>query len=263
MRSQNLAVLTAEIKARHPGVVIYGIGDDAHKLRTSDHNEDDTTGSRAAQSDADTNPEHRAIDVMLGPAFSVAQAYTLINEILGNARLRARLWYINFQNYQWSRSNGWVRRDNSDDPHPSHVHFSALASDDENTAGWLAGEGDTEVLKATRGMGQNGAPPHDNVLFLQRMMNHLIEGDPRLAEHPLSVDGNYGGQTAYWVSVLLTGGAGDVVDGDWFGRLVSMVASKRGNQEVGAHAVNMPHGGEIPDTATFTIPEQRVTAVLS
>lgn len=260
-RATNLAVLTAELKARYPGIVIYGIGDDAHKLRTSDHNEDDTAGSRAAQSDSDTKPEHRAIDVMLGSSFNRTQALALINEILANARLKARLWYINFENWQWSRSNGWVRRDNSDDPHPTHIHFSALAADDENAAAWLAGEGE-DVLKATRGMGQNGAPPHDNVLFLQRMMNYVIEGDPRLGEHPLTIDGNYGGQTAWWVSVLLTGGAGDVVDGNMFGVLCAMVGDRRAAGTVTAHAAT-PHGGEVPDTATFTIPAQTVTASLS
>lgn len=260
-RSANLATLSAELKARYPGVTIYGIGDDAHRLRTSDHNEDDTSGSRAAQSDSDSRPEHRAIDVMLGSSFNRAQAYAVINEILGSARLRARLWYINFENYQWSRSNGWVRRDNSDDPHPTHVHFSALAADDENAAGWLAGQGE-EVLKATRGMGQNGAPPHDNVLYLQRLMNVLIEGDPRLAEHPLGVDGNYGGQTAYWVSVLLTGGAGDVVDGKAFGDLVEMVSRKRASDGVWLHS-QTPHGGELPDTLTLALPAQTVTAVVS
>lgn len=259
MRARNMQSLTNDFKARHSGVVVYGVGDDAHKLRVSDHNEDDTAGSRAAQSDADTTPEHRAIDVMLGPAISESQLQAAINEILASQRLKARLKYINFKNWQWSRSNGWVRRDNSDDPHPTHAHFSGDAANDDDASGWLS-QGGEEVLKATKGMGQNGSPPHDNVMYLQRLMNCLIEGDPRLAEHPLNVDGNYGGQTAYWVSVLLTGGAGDVVDGDWFGRLVSMVASKRGNEEVYAHNANANHGGELPDTLTFTIPAQIVTA---
>src|SRR5688572_19753548 len=213
MRAPSMQALTNDFKARHPGVTVYGIGDDAHKLRISDHNEDDTAGSRAAQSDADTIPEHRAIDVMLGPALSESQLQAAINEILASQRLKARLKYINFKNWQWSRSSGWVRHDNSDDPHPTHAHFSGDAANDADTSGWLS-HGGEEVLKATKGMGQNGAPPHDNVMYLQRLMNYLIEGDPRLTEHPLNVDGNYGGQTAYWVSVLLTGGAGDVVDGN-------------------------------------------------
>ena len=203
---------------------------------------------------------------MLGSAFNRTQAYALINEILGSTRLKARLWYINFENYQWSRSNGWVRRDNSDDPHPTHIHISALAADDENTAAWLS-EGEEEMLKATRGMGQNGAPPHNNVLFVQRAMNFLIDGTDYAArrdsgEHPLGVDGNYGGQTAYWVSVLLTGGDGNEVNGDWFARLTSMLSSKRGNEEVAAHVTNAQHGGELPETVLMTLPEQTVTTVV-
>src|SRR5688572_30450143 len=99
MRARNMQSLTDAVKRRHPGVVIYGIGDDAHKLRTSDHNEDDTAGSRAAQTDADSNPEHRAIDIMLGPAFSVADAYDLIGDLLADSSARARLFYLLFDGW--------------------------------------------------------------------------------------------------------------------------------------------------------------------
>ena len=64
MRSKNMQVLTDDVKQRHPGVVIYGIGDDAHKKRRSGHNEDDTPGSLPEREDADNKPEHRAIDIM-------------------------------------------------------------------------------------------------------------------------------------------------------------------------------------------------------
>lgn len=270
MRALNMQALTNDIKARHPGVTIYGIGDDAHKTRSSDHNEDDTAGSKAAQSDSDSTPEHRAIDVMLGPALNRNQMYAIINEILADPDDLARLWYMNFENWQWSRSNGWVKTDNSDDPHPSHGHFSGLASQDENSSPWLTGGG-TDVLRATRGMGQNGAPPHDNVMYLQRLLNIAFEGDPRLTDpnnpayHPLNVDGNYGGNTAYWVSVGLTGGAGDLVDGNWFGILVDMVVRKRAGQSVYTHNTDVPHGGgQLPDSIeleipAYTVPAQTVT----
>jgi len=262
-RAANMQALSSDIKAEYPGVTIWGIGDARHRLRTSDHNEDDTTGSKAAQSDADTRPEHRAIDVKIDSAFSRANAYTVINRILASNRLKARLRYINFENYQWSRSNGWARRDNSDDPHPGHVHFSGDAANDEDGSGWFTTGGD-EVIKATRGMGQNGAPPHDNVLNLQRKMNYLLEGDARLSEHPLAVDGNYGGGTAYWVSVLLTGGEGNEVSGDWFARLDAMVADKRTANALTAHQADAKHGGELPvESITFVIPAQTITADIS
>lgn len=122
--------------------------------------------------------------------------------------------------------------------------------------------GESEVLKATRGMGQNGQPPHDNVLNLQRQMTYLIEGTPyadRLSEHPLAIDGNYGGGTAYWVSVLLTGGEGNEVNGDWFSRLGVMVSDKRTMMALAAH-MSSPHGGELPHSVQLNIPSYTVPA---
>lgn len=266
MRSAAMQSLTNDIKAENPGVTIWGIGDDAHKARASDHNEDDTAGSKAAQSDSDSTPEHRAIDVKVdGSAFSDASANSTISRVLAKSENRARLRYINYKNTQWHTNTGFQPRDNSDDPHPTHIHFSGQASKDEDGSPWLTG-GDTDVLRATRGMGQNGAPPHDNVMYLQQLLNVAFEGDPRLTDpnhpayHPLNVDGNYGGNTAYWVSVGLTGGAGDVVDGKWFGTLVDMVAMKRAGQIVYQHNTDIPHGGgQLPETVQLEIPDQTYT----
>lgn len=133
--------LTDATKRRHPGVVIYGKGDEAHALRTSDHNEDDTAGSRPAQTDADSTPEHRAIDIMLGPAFTRAQAYAYIADLLADPAALARLKYIIFDGHIWSRSNGWQKAEFGGDPHTDHIHISGLAADDENAAGWPAVEG--------------------------------------------------------------------------------------------------------------------------
>lgn len=147
MRALNMQALSDAIKRRHPGVVVYGIGDDAHKLTVSDHNEDDTAGVRAAQSDADSNPEHRAIDVMLGAAFTRAQAYALIADLLADPTARARLFYIIFDGWIWSRSTGWVRHEFDGDPHHDHPHISGWAADDENSAGWPAVDGDDMSIK--------------------------------------------------------------------------------------------------------------------
>lgn len=253
MRSKAMQKLTDELKARYPGIVIYGIGDDAHKLRSSDHNEDDTPGSRSAQTDPDTIPEHRAIDAMLGPAFSKEQATALIAEILSRAANKVRLYYINFLNDQWSRSIGWAKRDNSNDPHPTHIHFSGWAAEDDNTAPWLTGAtGGNADMRATLGMGTKEVP-NDDVLYLQRKMAYLIVGDPRLADHPLEVDGQYGPHTAYWVSVLLTGGDGHDVTGDWFAVLDEMILDKR----LAAITVPTP---TLPGSLTLTIPAMTVTA---
>jgi hypothetical protein len=103
MRSKNMQVLTDDVKQRHPGVVIYGIGDDAHKKRRSGHNEDDTPGSLPEREDADNKPEHRAIDIMIGPKFTKTQA----------------------------------KKPFDGDDHSNHVHASGDPDDDENTAHWL------------------------------------------------------------------------------------------------------------------------------
>lgn len=259
MRAKSMQQLTNELKIRFPGIVIGGVGDDAHKLRRSDHNEDDTAGSLAAQSDPDNVPEHRAIDAMLGSAFPREQARPLIAEILAQPVNRQRLIYINFENDQWSRSIGWARRDNSGDPHPEHIHFSGLASEDDNTAPWLTG-GNTLDMKATRGMGADA--PNDYVLYLQRKMAYLIVGDPRLTQptswegttkpHPLTIDGDYGGNTSFWVSVLLTGGDGNEVNGAWFAVLDEMILDKK---------ISDIHTG-LPASLTLTIPAMTVTATL-
>jgi hypothetical protein len=138
MRAKNMQALTDDIKSLYPGVVIYGIGDASHQDGISDHNEDDMPARNAAQSDADTNPEHRAIDVMLGPNFSREQAYNLVGALLSDPAAKARLWYIIWDGHIWSRDSGWVRKVHSGDPHRDHPHISGLASDDENAAGWPA-----------------------------------------------------------------------------------------------------------------------------
>ncbi|MCZ7376555.1 hypothetical protein [Micromonospora sp. WMMC250] len=138
-RAANMQALTNDVRRQWPGVVVYGIGDKAHQSRASDHNEDDTTGSKAAQSDPDGRPEHRAIDIMLGKAFTKADADALVARLVADPRARARLFYIIWNGYIWSRSNGWKKtKYTGSDQHRDHVHISGLAADDENTASWPA-----------------------------------------------------------------------------------------------------------------------------
>lgn len=150
MRAANLQALTDDIKRRWPGVVIYGIGDAAHQDGVSDHNEDDMPARNAAQSDADTRPEHRAIDVMLGPNFSRADAYALVNALVRDPASQRRLYYIIWDGHIWSRSWNWTQRVHSGDPHRDHPHISGWAADDENAAGWpaVAGTAQEEDMAA-------------------------------------------------------------------------------------------------------------------
>jgi len=136
MRSRNMQVLTGQIEDAKPGVTIYGIGDDEHKKHRSGHNEDDTPGSLPEDSDPDTLREHRAIDVMVTAAFSHDDAACLVNDLVSDADNRKRMLYVNYKNTQWARSNGWHPADNSDDPHPTHVHVSGEADDDANETPW-------------------------------------------------------------------------------------------------------------------------------
>lgn len=137
MRAKNMQVLTDDIKGEHPGVIIYGIGDEDHKERSSDHNEDDTPGVKTPQTDGDNIREHRAIDVMVGSKFTKADADALVTRILRDKKALARLTLIIWNGHEWPRSNGWKQVVRTKDPHTDHVHFSGLASDDDNTAHWL------------------------------------------------------------------------------------------------------------------------------
>ncbi len=140
MRAANMQVLTDDVKRKHPGVVIYGIGDPDHAEGVSGHNEDDTPGVRAELQDADTKREHRAIDIMVGPNFSKADGDALVAYLLADPKIRARMYYIIWYGYEWSRSSGWKKvRYNGKDKHTNHVHISGWADDDENTAHWISG----------------------------------------------------------------------------------------------------------------------------
>lgn len=206
MRAPNMAVLTSDIKKRYPGVVIYGIGNDAHKLRISDHNEDDTPGVRAAQSDADNIPEHRAIDVMYGNEFDRADANELVANLVSDPNATKRLKYIIHNGKIWSRKNGWKEADyNEEDKHETHIHISGDAQDDANTAHWPAVDRRapdptpkppvTTVLEK----GDKGTDVRHLQMFLRNTFpayrNYVTYDRGRLLE----VDGDFGGQTEAWV----------------------------------------------------------------
>lgn len=150
MRARGMQVLTDNIRAVRPGTVIYGISDDDHKKRVSGHNPDDTAGVRAEDQDEDNVPEHRALDVMPGPAFSVEDGNLLVADLVNEPENRARIIYVNWGNGQWHRKNNFERHDNSDDKH-GHVHVSGEADQDDNTNGW-------RLPRLTGGSAGGGAP---------------------------------------------------------------------------------------------------------
>lgn len=227
-----MQALTTAVQTRFPGVTIYGISDAAHQLRPSDHNEDDTPGSRPAQSDADNVPEHRAIDVMVGPAMSHAQCQQLVDDVVADPVDRARLRYINYGNRQWHRRNNWQPVDNSDDPHPGHAHFSGDQADDENGAGWPS---------VTRNLGVDDmfcakGDLNDKVLDLQiTLVDHGIWiGPPNATDRsqPYNYcDSHYGDWTARGLREFL---ADPNNNGERFGPWEHRVAVKRDAAQYGA-----------------------------
>jgi len=179
-----MQALTNDLQREFPGVVIYGIGDAAHKLHASGHNEDDTPGSKAELQDADTIPEHRAIDVMLGSAFNKSDGDRLVSKLLADPAARARLYYIIWYGSEWSRSNGWAKIPyTGTDKHTNHVHLSGWASDDANTSGWPAvSDGGGNELFCKKG------DQGEAVKALQVRLNNL-------GFNPGTIDGDYGSGT--------------------------------------------------------------------
>lgn len=248
MRSKSMQALTDDIEHDHPGIVIYGIGDAAHKLHPSGHNEDDTPGSLPEMQDADTKPEHRAIDAMLGSAFTKAEAYALIAYILARPDLLKRLIYIIFDGWIWSKSHGWVKRAFDGDPHGDHIHFSGDAADDDNTDPWLTGGDDMFCKYGDRGEA------------VKRLQLALLRLDSKALT---SADGVYGDATATAVKRML-GGDGRYYGGELDLRLTEKLVKLWSPALPGPAGPAGPAGpqgpagepgkdGVVPDGATFVM----------
>lgn len=207
MRAKNLQVLTAQVEAKHPGVVIYGIGDAAHKLETSDHNEDDTPGSKSEQTDADNNPEHRAIDVMIGSKFSKSDAVSLKNDLVTKPANKARLKYVILFDKIYSAKRDFAEAPYTGEYH-NHVHVSGNAANDEDGSSWELGGTPTPTPAPTP------APPSvrtlelgskgDDVRHLQQFFHDNYQLYRKYVtvnrNQLISVDGDFGPQTKAWVA---------------------------------------------------------------
>lgn len=179
-----MQALTNDLQREFPGVVIYGKGDAAHQLTVSGHNEDDTSGVKSELQDSDSIPEHRAIDIMLGSAFTKADGDKLVNALVADPAARSRIYYIIWYRHEWSRTRGWIRVDyTGSNPHTDHVHVSGWAADDANTSGWPAvSNGGGNELFCNKG--QQG----ENVRALQVRLKNL-------GFNPGAIDGDYGNGT--------------------------------------------------------------------
>lgn len=165
MRSKNMQRLTDQLKVRYPGVVIYGIGDEAHKKSASGHNEDDTPGSKPEQEDPDNKPEHRAIDVMIGISFAARSAAALVVVLTTVPANQRRLLYVIFDGWIYRARNGWIREPYSgSDKHRDHPHVSGTWQDDENTSDWVL---DLPIAKPPTPQ-QEEDEPMNNVVYVRR-----------------------------------------------------------------------------------------------
>lgn len=203
MRSKNLQVLTKQIEEENPGVVIYGIGDKSHQTSPSDHNEDDTLGSKPEQTDADNVAEHRAIDVMIGPKFSKAAAMSLKSKLVTRDANKKRLKYVILFDKIYSAKRNFEEAPYTGDYH-NHVHVSANAADDENEAAWDFGGTPSSPPPAPSGprelkQGDNG----DDVGRLQQFLKSnfpIYRSYVSVKRGQLiSVDKDFGPQTKAWV----------------------------------------------------------------
>lgn len=102
------------------------IGDRAHQLSVSDHNDDEV--GRVPIKDADSKHEVHAYDAdadLREPGLTMEM---IVQQTLSRCRagIEKRLRYIIFNRRIWEASNGWKERDYTGaSPHTEHAHFSA------------------------------------------------------------------------------------------------------------------------------------------
>jgi len=119
-----------------PGMTIGWIGDLGHQGEVSGHNPDDYPRVRAELVDADSDPEVRALDFMIGTRFRVSDAVALVQALITGVD-RFRLYYVIYNHKIYKRSTGFRADDYTGvDPHTNHVHVSGYSTDDENGADW-------------------------------------------------------------------------------------------------------------------------------
>lgn len=205
MRAKNMQVLTDQVKTDNPGVVIYGIGDRAHQTSPSDHNEDDTPGSKSEQTDSDNLPEHRAIDVMIGTGFSKDAAITLKNRLTRRPENQKRLKYVILFDKIYSAKRNFEEAQYTGEYH-SHVHVSGNAADDENETPWSIDVGDdpAPTIPPKSGprelkLGSTGADVGRLQQFLRNNFPIYRNFVNTKRGQLISVDNDFGPQTRAWV----------------------------------------------------------------
>lgn len=123
------------VKTMWPGATVWTKGDKAHERSPSDHNNDDTAGSKPEQVDADSRPEVRAADVPTLGGVTMADLDELRVKLTTRPANQRRGRYVILRQDIWRKRNGWKREDYSGDYH-GHLHLSIDAADDDNGADW-------------------------------------------------------------------------------------------------------------------------------
>lgn len=136
-RSASIDALRTAALTVWPGMTIYWLGDLAHQGTVSGHNPDDYTGVRAEMLDADTDPEVRALDLMVGPVFTAAEGIRLVQALIKGAD-KLRVYYVIYRSTIYRRATGFVPEPYGGQNHNDHVHVSGHSSDDENGAPWTS-----------------------------------------------------------------------------------------------------------------------------
>lgn len=120
-----LSKLRLQLQRRNPGIVIGSIGDANHSSGTSDHNPD---------------PDHSvdAIDPMIGPSYSFAEAQADVDALVRSRDPRVGYIIFNRRIISSTKENArWVWRDYSgSDPHRNHWHISSRDVNEADDSDW-------------------------------------------------------------------------------------------------------------------------------
>jgi hypothetical protein len=136
-RTASMDALRRNALSVWPGMTIFWIGDLAHQGSVSGHNPDDYSGVRAEMLDADTDPEVRALDFMIGPAFSVEAGARLVKALISGVD-KLRLYYVIYRSTIYRRATNFRAEPYGGANHNDHVHVSGHSSDDANGTDWLS-----------------------------------------------------------------------------------------------------------------------------
>jgi hypothetical protein len=128
----DLQVLINEIKAEHPGVTVYTIGDEAHQEEPSDHNPD---------ADGSVN----AADIMIGAHFTATDAKQLFARLKKLLDSRMAYAIYNRQIVSTTVDPGEARPYTKSDPHTNHVHVSVKHTAEADTRPWHISEDDMPI----------------------------------------------------------------------------------------------------------------------